>query len=56
MGDKLTGNDIFHDLRGAVTHDHDLRLLLEIHKLAHAILTIINGYLQEKGLSLRQLC
>lgn len=32
------------------------RHLLEIHKLAHAIFTIINGYLQEKGFSLRQVC
>ncbi|SQH32410.1 transposase IS4 family protein [Pseudomonas mucidolens] len=32
----------------------NLRHLLEKHKLAPAILAVINGYLQEKGLSLRQ--
>jgi IS5 family transposase len=32
------------------------RHLLEIHKLAHAIFTIIIGYLQEKGFSLRRVC
>ena len=32
----------------------NFRHLLENHKLAPAILAVINGYLQEKGLSLRQ--
>jgi IS5 family transposase len=32
----------------------NFRHLLEKHKLAPAILAVINGYLQEKGLSLRQ--
>jgi IS5 family transposase len=32
------------------------RHLLKIHKLAHVIFTVINGYLQEKGFSLRQVC
>ena len=32
----------------------NFRHLLEEHQLAPAILAVINGYLQEKGLSLRQ--
>jgi IS5 family transposase len=32
----------------------NFRHLLEKHQLAPAILAVINGYLQEKGLSLRQ--
>ena len=35
-------------------HNHELRHLLEKHQLAPAILVLINGYLQEKGLPLRQ--
>jgi IS5 family transposase len=36
------------------TTSMNFRHLLEKHKLALAILALINGYLQEKGLSLRQ--
>lgn len=35
-------------------HNHELRASAGKHQLAPAILAVINGYLQEKGLSLRQ--
>lgn len=34
----------------------NFRHLLEKHKPAHAILTIINGHLKEKGFVLGQVC